>query len=63
MAALGKELTHLSLPAYLSAARAPAGGKANNEIQLKFFAELNALVADTPVDQIQTYPRWFLLYL
>jgi putative endopeptidase len=61
VAALGKELTHFSLPAYLSAARAPAGGKANNE-QPKFFAELNALVADIPVDQIQTYLRWFLLH-
>jgi endothelin-converting enzyme/putative endopeptidase len=61
VAALGKEWTHFALPAYLFAAHAPASGKANYE-QPKFFTEFNALVADTPIDQIKTYLRWFLLH-
>jgi len=28
----------------------------------KFFAEFNALLADTPIDQIRTYLRWHLLH-
>ena len=47
-----KELTHFSLADYVSAAHAPAVGKAN-DMEPKFFAEFNALVADTPVAQIQ----------
>jgi putative endopeptidase len=40
---------------------APAAGKAN-DTEPKFFAEFNALVADTPLEQIKTYLRWHLLH-
>jgi len=53
-------LTHFSLAGYLEAAHAPTQGGANDN-EPKFFAEFNALVADTPVDQIRTYLRWHLL--
>jgi endothelin-converting enzyme/putative endopeptidase len=56
-----KELTHFSLAEYVAAAHAPSAGKAN-DMQPKFFAEFNALVADTPIDQIRTYLRWHLLH-
>jgi len=56
-----KELTHFSLADYVAAAHAPAAGKAN-DMEPKFFAEFNALVADTPIDQIKTYLRWHLLH-
>src|ERR1035437_2796429 len=56
-----KELTHFSLADYVSAAHAPAVGKAN-DMQPKFFAEFNALVAATPIAQIRTYLRWHLLH-
>jgi putative endopeptidase len=61
VASLSKELTHFSLAAYVTAAHAPAVGKANN-MEPKFFAEFNALVSDTPVDQLRTYLRWHLLH-
>ena len=61
VAALSKELTHFSLAEYVAAAHAPAAGKAN-DMEPKFFAEFNALVADTPIDQIKTYLRWHLLH-
>jgi endothelin-converting enzyme/putative endopeptidase len=57
----GKELTHFALADYVTAAHAPAAGKAN-DMEPKFFAEFNRLVADTPVDQISTYLRWHLLH-
>jgi endothelin-converting enzyme/putative endopeptidase len=57
----GKELTHFSLADYVTAAHAPASGKAN-DMEPKFFAEFNALVADTPIAQIRTYLRWHLLH-
>jgi endothelin-converting enzyme/putative endopeptidase len=56
-----KELTHFSLQDYVAALRAPAAGKAN-DMEPKFFAEFNALVADTPIDKIRTYLRWQLLH-
>jgi endothelin-converting enzyme/putative endopeptidase len=56
-----KELTHFSIPEYVAAVHAPAQGKAN-DTEPKFFAEFNALVADTPIDQIKTYLRWQLLH-
>jgi len=56
-----KELTHFSLADYVESAHAPAVGKAN-DMEPKFFAEFNALVADTPIDQIRTYLRWHLLH-
>ncbi len=57
----GKELTHFSLADYVSAANAPATGKAN-DMEPKFFAEFNTLVSDTPIAQIRTYLRWHLLH-
>ncbi|MGA8729433.1 MAG: M13 family metallopeptidase [Terracidiphilus sp.] len=59
-AGFAKELTHFSLPEYVAAAHAPAAGKMN-DAQPEFFAEFNALLADTPLDQIKTYLRWHLL--
>ena len=38
-----------------------AAGKAN-DMEPKFFAEFNALAADTSIDQIRTYLRWHLLH-
>jgi endothelin-converting enzyme/putative endopeptidase len=61
VAALSKELTHFSLADYVSAIHGPAAGKAN-VTEPKFFAEFNALVADTPIDQVRTYLRWHLLH-
>jgi putative endopeptidase len=52
VASFQKELTHFSLADYVAAAHAPAAGKAN-DMEPKFFAEFNALVADTPIEQIQ----------
>jgi endothelin-converting enzyme/putative endopeptidase len=60
-ASLSKELTHFSLADYVTAVHGPAAGKAN-DMEPKFFAEFNALVSDTPVDQIKTYLRWHLLH-
>jgi endothelin-converting enzyme/putative endopeptidase len=54
-------LTHFRLADYLEAAKAPATGKAN-DAEPKFMAEFNALVAETPIDQIRTYLRWHLLH-
>ena len=59
--ALSKELPHFSLAEYVTALHAPATGKAN-DMEPKFFAEFNALAADTPIDQIRTYLRWHLLH-
>jgi endothelin-converting enzyme/putative endopeptidase len=61
VAKFSKELTHFSLADYVAAAHAPAAGKAN-DAEPKFFAEFNALVADTPMDQIRAYLRWHLLH-
>jgi endothelin-converting enzyme/putative endopeptidase len=59
--ALAKLLTHFELAAYLKELGGPATGKANN-MEPKFFAEFDALVADTPIPQIRTYLRWQLLH-
>ena len=61
VAAFSKELTHFSLADYAAGIHAPAAGKAN-DMEPKFFAEFNALVADTPVEQFRTYLRWQLLH-
>jgi endothelin-converting enzyme/putative endopeptidase len=61
VAAFSKELPHFSLAAYVDAAHAPATGKAN-DMEPKFFAEFETLVADTPIEQIRTYLRWHLLH-
>jgi len=56
-----KGLTHFSMASYVAAAGAPATGKMN-DMEPKFFAEFNALAADTPLDQVRTYLRWHLLH-
>jgi endothelin-converting enzyme/putative endopeptidase len=61
VASFSKELTHFSLGDYVAVVHAPAAGKAN-DMEPKFFAEFNALVSDTPIDQIRTYLRWHLLH-
>ncbi len=61
VAALSKMLTHFNLNDYVQAAHAPAAGKAN-DMEPKFFAEFNTILADTPLDQIRTYLRWHLLH-
>jgi putative endopeptidase len=61
VASFAKELMHFPLPAYVAAAHAPAVGKMNDS-EPKFFVEFNALVADTPLDQIRAYLRWHLLH-
>ena len=61
VAALSKELPHFALADYVAAAHAPAAGKAN-DMEPKFFAEFNTLVADTPIEQVRTYLRWHLLH-
>jgi len=57
----GKELPHFALASYVVAAHAPASGKAN-DMEPKFFAEFDKIVADTPLDQIKVYLRWHLLH-
>jgi putative endopeptidase len=61
VAAMSKMLTHFNLNNYVQAAHAPASGKAN-DMEPKFFAEFNAILSDTPLDQIRTYLRWHLLH-
>jgi endothelin-converting enzyme/putative endopeptidase len=61
VAGFSKELSHFSLGEYVTAAHAPAAGKAN-DMEPKFFAEFNALLSDTPIDQVRTYLRWHLLH-
>ena len=61
IAAMSKMLTHFNLGDYVEAAHAPSSGKAN-DMEPKFFAEFNTLLADTPLDQIRTYLRWHLLH-
>jgi len=53
-------LTHFPLAQYLNAAHAPTAGKAN-DMEPKFFAEFNKLVAETPIGEIKSYLRWHLL--
>jgi endothelin-converting enzyme/putative endopeptidase len=60
MAGMEGLLAHFKLAQYLTAAGAPMTGKAN-DMEPKFFAEFNALVADTPMDQIRAYLLWHLL--
>ncbi len=61
IANFAKVLTHFSVPEYTAALKAPTAGKMNNT-EPKFFAEFNAVIADTPLDQIKTYLRWHLLH-
>jgi len=61
VASFSKELTHFSMADYVAEAHAPAAGKMN-DAEPKFMAEFNALLADTPIDQIKTYLRWHLIH-
>jgi putative endopeptidase len=61
VAAFSKELTHFPLVEYGTALHAPVAGKLN-DAEPKFFAEFNALLADTPVEAIKVYLRWHLLH-
>jgi putative endopeptidase len=61
VASFAKTLTHFSLADYVAAAHAPAAGRMNDS-EPNFFAEFNALVADTPMDAIRAYLRWHLLH-
>jgi endothelin-converting enzyme/putative endopeptidase len=61
VASFSKKLTHFPLADYVAAANAPAAGKMN-DTEPKFFAEFNALLADTPMDEIRAYLRWHLLH-
>jgi endothelin-converting enzyme/putative endopeptidase len=61
VASFSKGLTHFSIASYVAATHAPATGKMN-DAEPKFFAEFNALLADTPLEQIKIYLRWHLLH-
>ena len=61
VAKFSKELTHFSLPAYIAAVGAPAEGDLI-DTEPKYFAEFNALLADTPLEEIKIYLRWHLLH-
>ncbi len=61
VAAFGKDLMHFSLAKYDEAAHAPASGKMN-DAEPKFFAEFDALVAESPLDTIKAYLRWHTIH-
>jgi putative endopeptidase len=61
VAQFSAELTHFSLNQYVTAAHAPTADKLN-DMEPRFFAEFNTLVADTPMAEIRTYLRWHLLH-
>ncbi len=61
VASFAKELPQFKLADYVAAAHAPASGRMN-DTEPKFFAEFNALLGDTPFEQIKTYLRWHLLH-
>jgi endothelin-converting enzyme/putative endopeptidase len=61
VATFAKVLTHFSLAGYVAAVHAPAAGRMN-DAEPKFFAEFDALIADTPLDKVKTYLRWHLLH-
>jgi putative endopeptidase len=61
VAAFSKQLTHFSLGDYVAVAHAPATGKLN-DMEPRFFAEFNTLIANTPIAQIRIYLRWHLLH-
>jgi putative endopeptidase len=61
VAAFARVLTHFSLPQYTEAVKAPGAGRINNT-EPKFIDEFNALLADTPLDNVKTYLRWHLIH-
>jgi putative endopeptidase len=56
-----KEVPHFKLANYVTPIHAPAAGKMN-DMEPKFFAEFNAILGDTSLDQIKIYLRWHLLH-
>ena len=61
VAGFEKQLTNFKLAAYVAVIHAPDAGKLN-DTEPKFFAEFNALLGDTPLDQVKTYLRWHLIH-
>jgi endothelin-converting enzyme/putative endopeptidase len=61
IAGFAGKLPHFKLQDYLAAAQAPNAGRMN-EAEPKFFAEFNAILGNTGVDQIKAYLRWFLIH-
>jgi putative endopeptidase len=61
VAAFSKDLTHFSIREYVAATHAPGSGRMN-DAQPKFFAELNDLLGDAPLNQVKAYLRWHLLH-
>jgi putative endopeptidase len=59
--AMDKQMKHFNFKEYLQDMGAPTSGKAN-EMEPKFFAEFDAVVADTPMSAIRTYLRWHVLH-
>ncbi len=56
-----KGLTHFSIAQYVAVTHAPASGKMD-DMEPKFFAEFNGVLADTPLAQVKIYLRWHLLH-
>jgi len=61
VATFKRELSHFSLEKYVEADQAPAAGKIN-VMEPKFFHRFDALIKQTPLDQIKAYLRWHLLH-
>jgi endothelin-converting enzyme/putative endopeptidase len=61
VASFGRELTHFSVADYVAVTHAPDSGKVD-DMEPRFFAEFNALLGDTPLEQIKTYLRWHVLH-
>jgi endothelin-converting enzyme/putative endopeptidase len=61
IATLGKEMPNFSIATYMANIHAPAVSKVN-DMEPKFMAAFNQLVAETPLDQIKIYLRWHLLH-
>jgi endothelin-converting enzyme/putative endopeptidase len=60
VASFAKMMAHFSVEDYAEAMHASTAGRMNDS-EPKFVAEFNALVGDTPLDQIKAYLRWHLL--
>ena len=58
--AFSESLPNFSLAAFTTADHAPTSGKLN-DMEPKFFAAFNSLVASASLDQIKIYLRWHLL--
>ena len=61
IASFAKDLTHFSLAEYTAGLKAPTAGQMN-DTEPKFFAEFNAMIADTPLEQIKAYLRWHVVH-